>query len=49
MPPVALNMLEPPTQMDDGEADAVTFGRLFTVTDSVVVLVQPFALVAVTV
>ena len=49
LPPVALNTLEPPTQIDDGEADADTLGRLFTVTDSVVVLVQPLALVAVTV
>jgi hypothetical protein len=49
LPPVALNTLEPPTQIDDGEAEADTLGRLFTVTDSVVVLVQPFALVAVTV
>ena len=49
LPPVALKMLEPPTQMEDGEADADTLGRLFTVTDSVVVLVQPLALVAVTV
>jgi hypothetical protein len=49
LPPVALKMLEPPTQSELGEAEADTLGRLFTVTDSVVVLVQPLALVAVTV
>lgn len=49
VPPVALNTLEPPKQIALGDADATTLGTLFTVTPMVEVLVQPFALVAVTV
>jgi hypothetical protein len=46
---LALKTEVPPKHIDDGVAAAVTLGRLFTVTLSVVVLVQPLALVAVTV
>jgi hypothetical protein len=49
VPPVALNTDEPPKQIGVGDADATTFKILFTATVTVAVLVQPFALVAVTV
>ena len=49
VPPVALNCDEAPKQSTEGLADALTVGALFTVTVCVAVLVQPFALVAVTV
>jgi hypothetical protein len=49
VPPVALNTLEPPKQIAVGEADATTFKTLLTDTVTALVLVQPLALVAVTV
>jgi hypothetical protein len=49
VPPVALNCVEPPKQIDDGLALALTVGKAFTTIVLVAVLVQPLALVAVTV
>ena len=49
MPPVALNTVDAPKQIVVGDADAITFGKLFTVIVTLDVLLQPLALVAVTV
>ena len=49
MPPVALNCVEPPKQIEEGLAVAFTNGKAFTTMVLVAVLVQPLALVAVTV
>ena len=48
-PPVAVSTEAPPKQMALGDADAFTFGKLLTVMVIVPVLLQPLALVAVTV
>jgi hypothetical protein len=46
---MALKADELPIQMADGDADGTIIGKLFTETVTVAVLVQPLALVAVTV
>ena len=49
VPPVALNTVEPPIQTLAGDADATTGGELIMESVTVLVLVHPLALVAVTV
>ena len=44
-----LSTAAPPGQTDVGEAEAVTFNKVFTVIVTVAVLVQPWAVVPVTV
>jgi hypothetical protein len=47
--PLAVNVEEPPAQIVDGEAEAVTFGNWLTVTVIEAVFEQPIELVPVTV
>jgi hypothetical protein len=47
--PVPVSVTEPPAQIEDAELDAVTVIELFMVIVRVAVLVQPLALVPVTV